>query len=206
MLKNNFEIKKIQSLFLRLLELRNNWMLFLFLILFTQINGSSCSRKTLPGVSYNKLENNANKRELNRFLEGGSGKSLPMNGVSEQELISSAKKYLGVPHRMGGSSSSGMDCSGLLMRVFANHGIRLPHNSEQQARYGDIIERKSDLRKGDLVFFVNTYRTSRFITHSGIYVGNNQFIHTSSSRGVTITSLDNVWWRDKFIFGTRIFN
>ncbi|PWE00350.1 NlpC/P60 family protein [Marinilabilia rubra] len=181
-------------------------MFFLFLIFMVQINGSSCSRKVLPGISYTKLENKTGKGMLNRFLEDGTGKRLPMGTVSEEDLISTAKEYIGVPHRMGGCSSRGMDCSGLLMRVFAIHGITLPHNSEEQARYGDIIESKSQLKKGDLVFFVNTYRTQRFITHSGIYAGNNRFVHTSSSQGVTITSLDNVWWRDKFIFGTRIFN
>ncbi|WP_462317498.1 C40 family peptidase [Marinilabilia sp.] len=206
MMKNTNKVKLLQSFLTPFLELRNSWMFFLSLIILVQVNGSSCSQKTLAGVSYSKLENNASKGKLNRFLEGGYGKNLNMGHVSGQDLIATAKKYMGVPHQMGGSSSRGMDCSGLLMRVFAIHGISLPHNSEEQARYGDIIESKRQLKKGDLVFFVNTYRTKRFITHSGIYVGDNRFIHTSSSKGVTITSLDNVWWRDKFIFGTRIFN
>lgn len=205
MMENNHKMNRIRLRFFQLLELRNNWILFLFLIVLIQVNGSSCSRKVLPGVSYSKLENKAGKGELSRFLEGGYGKKLTMGDVSGQDLIATSRKYLGVPHCMGGSTSKCMDCSGLLVRVFAIHGISLPHNSEEQARYGEIIESKSRLKKGDLVFFVNTYRTRRFITHSGIYVGKNRFIHTSSSQGVTITSLDNVWWRDKFIFGTRIF-
>jgi cell wall-associated NlpC family hydrolase len=98
-----------------------------------------------------------------------------------------------------------MDCSGLLVTAFGRYNINLPHNSEDQARYGKIIADKGKLLKGDLVFFIKSYRTNRFITHSGIYIGSNKFIHTSSTKGVTITSLRDPWWRDKFIFGTRIF-
>jgi len=61
-----------------------------------------------------------------------------------------------------------------------------------------------ELIKGDLVFFIRSYKTHRFITHSGIYVGNNKFIHASSKKGVIITSLDDPWWNEKFIFGTRV--
>jgi murein DD-endopeptidase / murein LD-carboxypeptidase len=89
--------------------------------------------------------------------------------------------------------------------VFAAHDIHLPHNSEEQARYGTIIAGMDELRKGDLVFFIRSYKTNRFITHSGIYIGNNNFIHTSSSKGVTITSLNDPWWEEKFIFGTMFF-
>ena len=77
--------------------------------------------------------------------------------------------------------------------VFRKYGVSLPHNSEEQARYGKIIPGVKDLRKGDLVFFIRSYKTDNFITHSGICIGNNEFIHTSTSRGVTITSLNDLW-------------
>ena len=97
-----------------------------------------------------------------------------------------------------------MDCSGLLLTVFAGHGIALPHNSEEQARFGRIISRVDDLRKGDLVFFTRTYETSHFITHSGICAGNNKFIHASSKNGVIVTSINDPWWSLRFVFGTRV--
>lgn len=99
-----------------------------------------------------------------------------------------------------------IDCSGLLVAVFKKYGIILPHNSEEQARFGKIIPGMNNLKKGDLVFFIRSYKTNNFITHSGIYLGNNKFIHTSSSKGVTITSLNDPWWSEKFIFGTRVFD
>jgi cell wall-associated NlpC family hydrolase len=105
---------------------------------------------------------------------------------------------------MGGTSMKCMDCSGLLVRVFARYDIYLPHNSEEQARYGKIITGMDKLLKGDLVFFIRSYETDNFITHSGIYIGKNKFIHTSTKNGVTITSLSDPWWNEKFIFGTRL--
>jgi len=84
--------------------------------------------------------------------------------------------------------------------------IRDSHNSQEQARYGKIITGKDELRRGDLVFFVRSYKTSQFITHSGIFMGNNKFIHTSSKKGVTITSINDPWWSEKFILGTRVFD
>lgn len=166
---------------------------------------SSCAEKSYPVSSSKTGEVPGSNRELKKFMDGGVEKNLNTRNVSPSELIGTARKYIGVPHCMGGTTSRCMDCSGLLVRVFDSHGIKLPHNSEAQARYGEMIFSKDGLRKGDLVFFIRTYRTSNYITHSGIYIGNNQFLHTSSSQGVTITSLDNSWWKDKFVFGTRIF-
>ncbi len=178
------------------------FILFIVLVLPLFV---SCSPKAFPGSSAERNEMPGSNRELKRFMEKGVEKSLNTKGVSPNEIVRTARKYMGVPHCMGGTTSRCMDCSGLLVRVFDTYGIQLPHNSEAQARYGDIIPEKQNLRKGDLVFFIRTYRTSHFITHAGIYVGDNQFLHVSSSRGVTVSSLDNSWWKDKFIFGTRIF-
>jgi len=63
------------------------------------------------------------------------------------------------------------------------------------------------LKGVNLIFFTNTYSTSKFITHIGICVGNGKFIHTSSSKGVSVSHLDSSkYWKDKFIFGTRVVN
>jgi len=83
---------------------------------------------------------------------------------------------------------------------FARHGIILPHNSEEQSRYGRIIPGMDKLIKRDLVFFIRSYETHDFITHSGIYIGNNKFIHTSSKSGVTITSLKRSMVEGKVYF------
>jgi cell wall-associated NlpC family hydrolase len=147
---------------------------------------------------------NPENKKLHDFINAGIEKKINTGKTSSDEIIYSAQKYLGVPHCMGGTTMKCLDCSGLLVIVFANYGIRLPHNSEEQARYGKIIKGTVELRKGDLVFFTRSYKTHYFITHSGIYIGNNKFIHTSSKNGVTITSLNDAYWKEKFVFGTRL--
>ncbi len=209
------------------MTIKKRWVYIISLFFIALIINTSCSRKALPEVKYEKQKSTSKpaiKREsksstvakkstvkkttgnkkLDQFIASGTERTLNTGRVSADDIIKTARKYMGVPHCMGGSSKKCMDCSGLVMRVFAINGISFPHSSQEQARYGQIIQSKSQLKRGDLVYFVNTYKTSKYITHTGICIGNNQFIHTSSSRGVTITSLDNSWWKDKFIFGTRV--
>ncbi len=178
----------------------------ILLVFIFQLLISYCAKRIYPEPVFNNIETSAESARLKEFLESGPEKKLDTRNLNPDLIIETARLFIGVPHCMGGSSSRCMDCSGLLVAVFKKNGIVLPHNSEEQARYGRIITVKDDLRKGDLVFFIRSYKTSHFITHSGIYAGNNEFIHTSSTRGVTVTSLDDSWWKDKFIFGTRIFN
>lgn len=178
-----------------------------FIVLFIvvcQLFNNSCSKKVYRGSSFQNIETPAENKRLTSFLNTGTEKKIISHHTTPDEIIATAQKYIGVPHCMGGTNMKCIDCSGLLVAVFAAHGINLPHNSEEQARYGKRIEGVDKLLKGDLVFFVRTYKTHNFITHAGIYIGNNKFIHTSSKNGVTITALSDPWWKDKFIFGTRV--
>jgi len=180
--------------------------LAILLLAVCQLLNSSCTKQFYPDPSFKNIESPAEKKSMEDFMNAGTEKVIDIHNATPDEIIKTARQYLGVPHCMGGTTMKCMDCSGLLVAVFAGHGIQLPHNSEEQARYGKIIAEMENLKKGDLVFFIRSYRTSHFITHSGIYLGNNKFIHTSSSDGVTITSLDDPWWKERYIFGTRIFD
>ena len=179
---------------------------FIILIAICQLLATFCSRQLYPEPSFLNIESQTEKNKLKDFIDAGYENVINTHNTNANEIIKTAQKYLGVPHCMGGTTMKCMDCSGLLVTVFANYGIQLPHNSEEQARYGTIIAGVDELKKGDLVFFIRTYKTNSFITHSGIYIGNTKFIHTSTSNGVTITSLYDPWWTEKFIFGTRVFN
>ncbi len=117
------------------------------------------------------------------------------------KIIATAKQYLGVPYLWGGSTPSGFDCSGYVQYVFAKHGYSLPRTSKQQWNVGTSIS-KSNLKEGDLVFFANTYTSG--ISHLGIYIGNNQFIHASSSQGVVISSLSNSYWASHYYGAKRV--
>jgi len=178
----------------------------ILLVAVSQLLITYCSKQLYPELSFQNIESQAEKKKLKDFMGAGTEKWINTHTTTANEIIETAQNYLGVPHCMGGTTIKCMDCSGLLVTVFAEHGIHLPHNSEEQARYGKIIAGMDELIKGDLVFFIRTYKTHHFITHSGIYVGNNKFIHTSSKNGVTITSLNDPWWNEKFIFGTRVFD
>ena len=165
-----------------------------------------CSKEIYREPSFQNIESKNEKNKLKVFIDGGTDNDLNTKNTTANEIIKTAQQYLGVPHCMGGTTMRCIDCSGLLVAVFAKHGIHLPHNSEEQARYGKKITHTNELLRGDLVFFIRTYKTNQLITHSGIYIGNNKFIHTSSKKGVTITSISDPWWSEKFIFGTRVFD
>ena len=122
-----------------------------------------------------------------------------MNYISRR-VVSSSMDYIGVPYVFGGTSPYGFDCSGYVQYVFANAGISLPRTADVQYDYGTPIS-TTDLVAGDLVFFSTyTYGAS----HVGIYLGDNNFIHASSSRGVTIDSLGGSYWSSRYIGARRI--
>ena len=115
-------------------------------------------------------------------------------------IISLSMNYLGVPYVFGGTSPYGFDCSGYVQYVFAKSGISLPRTADVQYEVGTPIS-TTDLVTGDLVFFSTyTYGAS----HVGIYVGDGQFIHASSSRGVTVDSLGSSYWSSHYIGARRI--
>lgn len=145
---------------------------------------------------------------FSKFKEGGIEKYINVSSSDMEKIIEEAKTYIGTRHVMGGLSRSGIDCSGLLHVSFLKSGIkRTPRIAQDFARLGSIIINTNELQKGDLVFFTNTYRSSKLITHAGLYLGGGDFIHASSSKGVMISKInDPYYWRDKFLFGTRIIH
>jgi cell wall-associated NlpC family hydrolase len=143
--------------------------------------------------------------DLKKFPGPMKGETLILKDATPDGIINVAREYLGVRHSMGGTSYKGIDCSGLLVAVFRRYGIQLPHSAQDQSKYGTKIMKKDQLVRGDLVFFKRSYKTSKYITHVGIYLGDNKFIHASVNYGVTITPLSDKFWKDKFVFGTRIF-
>ena len=105
-------------------------------------------------------------------------------------LMDQYAKWKGTPHRMGGMSRDGVDCSGLVHRTFlARLGHELPRTTQRQATVGRTVSR-DQLRPGDLVFFKTGYKTR----HVGIYMGDQQFFHASSSQGVSLSNLNNRYW------------
>ncbi len=117
-----------------------------------------------------------------------------------EAIIATAKTCLGVRYKWGGESMSGFDCSGLVYYVFQENGITLGRTCKKQYAAGTPIS-KSKLQPGDLVFFQNTYTTG--LSHVGIYIGDDQFIHASSD-GVMTSSLSNSYWSSHYYGACRI--
>ena len=126
--------------------------------------------------------------------------------LARNKIIDSAKIYLGTPYKYGGMSRNGIDCSALIFRAFKKNNRELPRTSFAQSKLGKKIKkRKAEI--GDLIFFKTSRRN--VVSHVGIIVENKngsiKFIHASSSRGVTISSLDNeTYFKRKFAKIKRI--
>jgi cell wall-associated NlpC family hydrolase len=113
-------------------------------------------------------------------------------------VVGIAMRYLGTPYRWGGASpSTGFDCSGFVMYVFAQVGVSLPHNAAAQYSYGSPVSR-SQLQPGDLVFFNG-------LGHNGIYIGGGQFIHSPHTGDVVkISSLGESWYASTYVGARRL--
>ncbi len=117
-----------------------------------------------------------------------------------QALNNEVIKWKGVPHCLGGTTLKCVDCSGLVMKIFESMcGIRLPRTTKEQAKIGTSVSRK-ELIAGDLVFFKPGFKKR----HVGICLDSNRFVHTSVSKGVTISRLDNPYWKKHYWKAKRI--
>jgi len=122
--------------------------------------------------------------------------------LTKRDVIKTAKSFLGTKYVFGGNTKKGIDCSGFIKTVMKKHGKNLPRTASQQASSGKHINKKK-LRPGDLVFFKNTYK--RGISHVGIYLGNNKFIHASSgAKKVTISNLNKKFYQQHYAGARRV--
>ncbi|SMC49649.1 C40 family peptidase [Moheibacter sediminis] len=124
------------------------------------------------------------------------------------KILSEAETYLGTPYRFGGTTRSGIDCSSFVQQVFEMFDYQLPRVSSAQAKEGTEIT-KEDLRAGDLVFFSTSGRGR--VSHVGIVHsiredGEIEFIHASTSQGVTVTPLSDSYWSKRYLYAKRILD
>lgn len=118
--------------------------------------------------------------------------------VNEQKVRNQFERlysdWRGVPYRLGGDSYSGIDCSAFVQVAYRDvRAQSLPRTTRQQVKVGDEVS-YADAQVGDLVFF----KTAAKVYHVGVYMGNMQFMHASTSKGVIISRLDNPYWASKY--------
>lgn len=128
---------------------------------------------------------------------------------SGSKIVSLAKQYMGVRYSYGGASPSGFDCSGFTMYIYRQFSVSLPHTAtgQWQSGAGARIYSISALQPGDLVFFNDPSRNAgKACSHAGIYIGDGQFIHASSSRsgGVIVSELYSGYYNTYFVGGLNV--
>lgn len=120
-----------------------------------------------------------------------------------KNLFTNVRQYLGIRYRFGGDSPSGFDCSGFVRFMFNKElDVNLPRSSREMSTMGMRVDR-SELRPGDLVFFTNGKNR---INHVGIFIGNDTFVHSSLSKGITRDTLNESYYSKRFATGVRILD
>jgi cell wall-associated NlpC family hydrolase len=119
-------------------------------------------------------------------------------------IVKRAKKYLGGRYVWGGTKPNGFDCSGYVKYIYEQQGIALPRTAYEQSKVGKLVSRKN-LKKGDLLFFLTDKKRHIPITHVGMYIGNDKFIHAASrKKGIIISSLSKSKYNRYFVKAKRI--
>ncbi|WP_298416721.1 C40 family peptidase [uncultured Kordia sp.] len=166
----------------------------LFLLLAFSVLSCGSSKKT------------ASKRRVVKTKTTKTRTSTKRSSSKSHAIVATALKYKGTRYKYGGTTKKGMDCSGLMYVAFKTHQVLLPRVSYEQAKRGKKIS-KSSVKKGDLLFF-RTNKNKKRINHVGLVVeakkGVIKFIHSTTSRGVLVSSLDERYWKNAFAEARRV--
>jgi LysM repeat protein len=169
----------------------------------------------------NDLQNPQNKRLkpgsillIPRFTENSDEEYVTLvqkslqpwkNSDEKYMLVKVAKSFMGAPYRYGGESVRGLDCSAYVKKIYEIFDVALPRSAREQFKVGAKVS-KEELSVGDLVFF-KTKRYAKYPTHVGIYIGDGNFIHSSSYHsklGVKVDSLDSSYYSRTYAGATRV--
>jgi len=130
--------------------------------------------------------------------------TLLLNISTASPILKEAKEHLGKSYVWGAVGPAKFDCSGFTSYVCRKNGINIPRTSIMQSEVGTKVTRK-ELKEGDLIFFDTSKEKRGYITHVGIYLGDNKFIHASSAnKQVVISSLNQSFYKARFKWGRRV--
>lgn len=158
----------------------------------------------IPPVDEQEIKAEVSNFKDNLLKEEASDEDVPV--IIGEKIAQTSLKYLGFPYKYGGESLWGMDCSAFVRRVVGFFGIELPRTSREQFKFG---ERTSfdKLIPGDLVFFCRGNTRNRKISHVGIYIGENKFIHASGpDKKVVISDLNTPFYKQRYKGACRVID
>lgn len=154
------------------------------------------TRKHAPGVMYSNEIEHCNELQFKYaiLLEE------KVESVNDARLIAFLEHWYGAPYRYGGQTKKGIDCSAFTSLLMDSvYDIQLPRTAQNQYNSTSKIK-KGDLSQGDLVFF----NTTGGISHVGVYLANNKFVHASVSSGVMVSDLDDAYFKRRYVGATRV--
>ncbi len=158
------------------------------------------ARKDIPGSTYSSdIERCHNLQFKYAILLG-----LEVETVTNEKLIAFLESWYGIPYKYGGSTRNGIDCSAFTSLMMDSiYNVSLPRTSRAQYDVGKRVS-KNSLKQGDLVFFNTRSTRGNTISHVGVYLNNNKFVHASVSSGVMISDLDDVYFRRRYVGAARL--
>jgi len=167
------------------------------------VNANNLKGQTIRAGQTINIPSTENYRDYARNTEYSSNNESTSYKETKESIITVAKQYLGAPYKFGGYSlKTGIDCSGYVKKIFSKFNVELPRTARDIYYNTGTRVAKSQLQTGDLVFF-RTYAS--YPSHVGIYMGNGQFIHSSSgTRKVSITSLNKKYYTKRYLGAKRI--
>jgi cell wall-associated NlpC family hydrolase len=192
---------------------RHLFYLFIVFISFSSCKSAKQTKSETPKASRIIIDSNkdlfADKTITSKNINdvNVNSASADVSGSKAFSIVEYAKQFKGVRYKFGGATKSGMDCSGLVFESFRYHDIILPRISRDMAKNGEKIP-LSNAGIGDLVFFKTGSRRNE-INHVGLVVskderGNVEFIHSSTSAGVIVSSIAEAYWDKSFVEARRI--
>ena len=204
--KNNITVKSLKLAN----SLKSNRDLKIGQNLTLPLNKNRTQIKLAKKSSKSKKVKSSKKSKNRIVLNARTGRSLDnlMRSLSSSNkrnaLPQIARQHLGKRYVWGATGPYKFDCSGFTSYVCRKNGLSIPRTSINQSKVGKYISR-SNLQAGDLIFFDTSKRRKGYVNHVGIYLGNNKFIHASSSKKrVVVTSLNKPFYKSRFKWGRRM--
>lgn len=192
----------------RSLQEKNNRraLKFAFLVTLPIVFASCGAHRSTPPEDHSRKIEVAKSSEVSKGTTKEEPEVLSKEKIPFSKITENALEYLGTKYKYGGTSQQGMDCSGLVYTAFLKENIALPRTSRDISLQG-IRLNLDEVKKGDLLFF-QTNKQRKVINHVGLIVDVGEqeifFVHSTTSRGVIISSLAEKYWQENFVMARRV--